>query len=93
MKSKRWLLLFFVLFFAGIGGYMAINYHVDPLGYFIVDKGESYYNSGDYTRAIKSKYVKENKDQIDAVVLGGSKSGVLSTELLSEYTGKKYYNF
>ena len=32
-------------------------------------------------------------DEYNAVVLGGSKSGVLSTELLSEYTGKNYYNF
>lgn len=93
MKSKHWLILFFVLLFAGMTGYMAINYYVDPLGYFAVKKESEYYLSDQYTRAIKSAYVTENHEQIDAVVLGGSKSGVLNTELLTEYTGKKYYNF
>lgn len=93
MKSKHWLILFFVLLFAGMAGYMAINYSVDPLGYFTVEKGTDYYQSNQYTRAIKTKYVTENAEQIDAVVIGGSKSGVLNTALLSEYTGKNYYNY
>lgn len=93
MKSKRWLCVFFLLFFAGMGGYMAINYHFDPLGYFTVQKEEPYYRSNIYTRAIKSEYVTKNADNYDAVIIGGSKSGVLSTKLLSQYTGKRYYNF
>ena len=93
MKSKRWLCIFFLLFFVGMGGYMAINYHFDPLGYFTVQKEEPYYRSNIYTRAIKSEYVTKNADNYDAVIIGGSKSGVLSTKLLSQYTGKRYYNF
>ena len=72
---------------------MAINYHFDPLGYFTVQKEEPYYRSNIYTRAIKSEYVTKNADNYDAVIIGGSKSGVLSTELLSQYAGKRYYNF
>ena len=93
MKSKQWLLLFFVLLFAGMGGYMAINYYVDPLGYFAVEKGTEHYQADQYVRAIKTKYVTRNNDQIDALVVGGSKAGALDTELLTEYTGKNYYNF
>ena len=93
MKSKHWLILFFVLLFAGMAGYMAINYCVNPLGYFTVEKGTDYYQPDQYVRAIKSKYIAQNDDQIDAVIIGGSKAGALNTELLTEYTGKNYYNF
>ena len=93
MKSKHWLAVFFILLFAGMGGYMAINYMVDPLGYFTVEKESAYYDPDQYVRAIKSKYVAENEEQIDAVVIGGSKAGALNTELLTQYTGKNYYNY
>lgn len=93
MKSKRWLSVFFIILFIGIGGYMGVNYYANPLGYFTVKRGLTSFWNSDYTRAIKSEYVTKNADQIDAVVLAGSKGGVLSTELLTEYTGKRYYNF
>lgn len=93
MKSKHWLAVFFVLLFAGMGGYMAINYIVDPLGYFTVEKESEYYDPNQYVRAIKAKYVAANDEQIDAVVIGGSKAGALNTELLTQYTGKNYYNY
>lgn len=93
MKSKHWLLLYFLLLFAGILGYMGLNYYANPLGYFTVKKGMSYYRADDYTRAIKSEYLLKNSDQYDAVIIGGSKAGVLSTDRLTEYTGKRYYNF
>ncbi|MDD3796081.1 MAG: hypothetical protein PHE06_08980 [Lachnospiraceae bacterium] len=93
MKSKHWLSIFFILLFLGIGSFMLLNYIVDPFGYFTLTKGEDLFDSEDYSRAIKADYFTENSDQFDAVVLGGSKGGVLSTELLSSYTGKRYYNF
>lgn len=93
MKSKRWVCVFFILFFAGIAAFMGLNYTLDPLDYFTVRKGKTSYDTNSYARAIKSEYLTKNADDFDAVILGGSKAGVLSTELLSEYTGRNYYNF
>ena len=92
-KGKRWLILFFTIVFVGILGFMAANYIIDPTGYFAVEKGDENIDANGYTRAAKSKYIKKYADEYDAVILGGSKSGVLSTELLSDYTGLSYYNF
>ena len=92
-KSKQWLLLFFAIVFVGTAAFMAINYQIDDTGYFAVEHGDETVDANGYTRAAKSKYLKKNADSCNAVVLGGSKAGVLSTERLSEYTGKNYYNF
>lgn len=92
-KSKKWLALFFGLLLAGIVLFMAINFTVDPAGYFTVERGADEVSANGYTRAAKSKYISKYADQYDAAVLGGSKAGVLDTELLSKYSGKNYYNF
>ena len=92
-RSKRWLALFLALVAVGIGLFMAVNFTVDPTGYFTVERGADSVGANGYTRAAKCKYIKKNADQYNAVVLGGSKAGVLSTELLSQYSGKSYYNF
>ena len=92
-KTKRWLLLFFALLILLLPCYMAANYMFDPMCYFAVDKGSTWYNSNQYGRAVKSKYSLKHADEIDAVVLGGSKSGALDVYKLSEYTGLHYYNF
>lgn len=92
-QGKRWLIIFFAVVAVGIAVFMAVNYTVDPTGYFSVERGAAEVDANGYTRAAKSKYLKKHAYEYQAVVLGGSKSGVLSTELLSEYTGKKYYNF
>ena len=93
MKSKRWICIFLSLFFAGIAAFMGLNYTLDPLDYFTVSKNKTSYDTNSYARAIKSEYLSRHPEEFDAVVIGGSKAGVLSTELLSEYTGKNYYNF
>lgn len=92
-KSKQWLIVFFAVVGVGIAAFMAVNFQIDPTGYFSVERGAKEVDANGYTRAAKSKYIKKHADEYNAVVLGGSKSGVLSTELLSEYTGKQYYNF
>lgn len=92
-KSKTWLAVFFGVVIAGIALFMAVNFWADPTGYFSVERGAGEVDANGYTRAAKSKYLKKYAEEYNAVVLGGSKSGVLSTELLSEYTGKNYYNF
>lgn len=93
MKAKRWLVIFFVLVLALLPCYMAANYVVDPMCYFAADKGSAWYTSNSYGRAVKSKYSLKHSGEIDAVVLGGSKSGALDVAKLEEYTGLHYYNF
>lgn len=92
-KSKQWLLLFFAIVFVGTSAFMAVNYQIDDTGYFAVEHGDETVDANGYTRAAKCKYLRKYADDYNAVVLGGSKAGVLSTERLSEYTGKNYYNF
>lgn len=92
-ESKKWIITFFVIVAVGTAAFMTTNFLVDPTGYFSVERGAEAVNANGYTRAAKSKYIKKHADEYNAVVLGGSKAGVLSTELLSEYTGKNYYNF
>ncbi|MFR8548178.1 MAG: hypothetical protein ACLVEV_06105 [Lachnospiraceae bacterium] len=92
-KSKQWIALFLALVSAGIAAFMTVNFFVDPTGYFAVERGADEIDANGYTRAAKSKYMKKHAGEYDAVVLGGSKAGVLDTELLSEYTGRNYYNF
>lgn len=92
-NSRQWLCIFFAVIAVGVAAFMAVNFKIDPTGYFAAERGAGEVDANGYTRAAKSKYIKKHADEYNAVVLGGSKSGVLSTELLSEYTGKKYYNF
>lgn len=92
IKSKSWVLLFLLISAVGIGCFMVLNYHANPLGYFTNEKGLSYSYTDDYGRSIKAKYILDHKDDIEAVVMGGSKAGALNTELLTKYTGLKYYN-
>lgn len=92
-NSRQWLITFFAIVAVLVAAFMTTNYLADPTGYFSVERGAESVDANGYTRAAKSKYIKKHADEYNAVVLGGSKAGVLSTELLSEYTGKNYYNF
>ncbi len=92
-QVKRWLIIFFLILALLLPCYMAVNYIVDPMCYFAVDKGTTFYQSSKYGRAVKSKYMLKNAGAVDAVVLGGSKSGAIDVYKLSELTGLKYYNF
>lgn len=93
---KKWQTManpLFAVVAVGTAAFMMVNYMIDPTGYFSVERKAGEVDANGYTRAAKSKYIKKHKDEYNAVVLGGSKSGVLSTELLSEYTGKELLQF
>ena len=92
MKSKRWILGFFLILFLGLGLYMFTAYKVNPLGFFTTDQGLEYYYSTDSTRALKLKYLYAHRDEYDAVIMGGSKTGQFDVDRLTEYTGLRYYN-
>ncbi len=91
--AKRWILIFFIIIAVAMPCYMAVNYIVDPMCYFAVDKGTTYYRGSKYGRAVKAKYMLKNAGEIDAVVLGGSKSGAIDVYKLSDLTGLHYYNY
>lgn len=58
-KSKQWIALFAALVFTGIAAFMAVNFIVDPTGYFAVERGAQEIDANGYTRAAKSKYIKK----------------------------------
>lgn len=91
-KSRFWVFGFLAVIAAGLAIYMGINYYADPLGYFTNEKKVDHYFSDDFTRAIKARYLKNHKDEIEAVVMGGSKAGVIDPARLTAYTGLNYYN-
>ena len=93
MKGKRWVLLFLLIVFAGIGAYMALCWFVNPLGYFTNEKGLDYFDNEEYARKIKITYLYEHPDEVEAVTIGGSKSGSVDPSVMEELTGLKYYNF
>ncbi len=91
-KSRRWVAGFLVIVLACVLGYMAVCYHYNPEGYFTNVQGQPYYFKDDFSRAVKAQYMLDYKDEIEGVVIGGSKCGAVDTDLMTEYTGLKYYN-
>ena len=91
-KGKYWVLLFLAIVLAGVLSYMLICYRANPEGYFTNIKSLPYYYRDDYARAIKAQYMLSHKDEIDGIILGGSKSGAVDTDLMKECTGLSYYN-
>ena len=51
-KSKRWVLLFLAACLLAMAAYGAVNYYVNPLGYFTNARGLSWYYSDDFVRSI-----------------------------------------
>ena len=91
-KSKRWVLLFLAACLLAMAAYGAVNYYVNPLGYFTNARGLSWYYSDDFVRSIKANYIYSHRDEVEGVIIGGSKAGALSTDRLTQYTGLSYYN-
>ena len=91
-KSKRWVLVFLLLCFAAIVVYAGVNFYVNPLGYFTNARGLDYYYSDDYVRSIKANYIYSHRNEVEGVIVGGSKAGALNTDLLEQCTGLHYYN-
>ena len=92
MKGKTWVIAFLAFLAVGCGVYMGVCYSANPLGYFTVEKGLNYFYTPDNCRVIKTNYVLKHKDEFDAYVVGGSKSGLLDVKQLEEFTGLRYYN-
>ena len=92
MKGKKWVFGFLLLTAVLTIGYMAVGFYANTKGYYTKQHHLPYYYRVDYTRAIKAQYLLDHKDEYDAVILGGSKSGCIDTDLMSEGSGLRYYN-
>ena len=91
-SGKRWVLFFVLILFTGMAVYMAVCYRANPLAYFTNEKGLDYYDPDGCGRKIKLQYIHEHHDEIEGVLIGGSKSGAIEPAVMTEITGKKYYN-
>ncbi len=91
-NSKRWVAGFLALVLLCVAAYMAVCYRMNPEGYFTNVQGQPYYFKDDFSRAIKARYILEHRDEIEGVVIGGSKCGAVDTDRMTEYTGLRYYN-
>lgn len=92
MDSRKWTISFIIGILLCLGIFMLVNFKLDSVGYFAAENQEEKYIVTDYVRAAKLKYLKAHGEKYEAVVLGGSKSGTVSTSQLEQYTGKKWYN-
>lgn len=86
--------LFTVIFVLGIVAFAAINYFSDPYGYFAMQRGEivtkPYIKN---LRLMLENVFHENpSDTYTGIIVGGSKSAVLSPAIFEYYTGNRYYN-
>ena len=71
--------MFLLILGIGIGAYMLFCYSVNPLGYFTNQKGLDYFDNEDFARKIKATYIYDHPGEVEAVTIGGSKSGCIIT--------------
>ncbi len=95
MSNRRWVVVALSVTTICCLVFMGVNFHMDEYAYFAIvnNKLEGRAPTHGYARLAKAKYVKENKNQYNAVILGGSKAGALRTETADELTGLRFYNF
>lgn len=93
MKAKKWVILFTLAIVLCVLFIPAVNYIVDPFGYFRAQGGEyKELNEDYYLREIKAEHIRNFPDDYDAYLIGGSKAGAIQTEKLKELDGYNYYN-
>lgn len=84
---------FVLVFVLGISMFAGLNFYADPYGYFAKENGQVVLDSYDTNYKLQHVSVLKNlpSDTFQGLIVGGSKSAVLSTGLLRHYTGKNYY--
>lgn len=97
MKFKKWNIAFLGLICGVLAMVAAINYFVDPFGYFAFRSGD--YEAIDFPvdttyfqRGLKTNHVLNFSEDYDAYLIGGSKAGSYQAETLQELDGYRYYN-
>ena len=94
---KKWSISIFALVLIVMVGIAAINYIVDPFGYFVFQSGNfnDLKTDVDKTyciREFKANHIRYFGNNYDAFLIGGSKAGSYRPEKLKELDGLNYYN-
>ena len=93
MTAKKWTISFFIIILIVLIGIAVVNYIVDPFGYFDgLDGVNSEISDNSYMRVLKAKHVEKFGDQYEAYIIGGSKAGGYTSEIMSNLDGYNYYN-
>lgn len=92
IKSRKWVRILAAILAAGMLAFMAANYVVDPVDYFAATGDKTTYDPNNYTRKIKTEYILKRFPDVEGILLGGSKAGVLDPKRITSYTGLSYYN-
>lgn len=93
MKAKKWTFLFVAIMAVCLIAVAALNYFVDPYGYFRAQGGDcNDLNEDYYLREIKAEHIRTHGDEYEAFLIGGSKAGAVRVESLQKMDGYTYYN-
>lgn len=92
MSNKKWILGIVIITVTLVLALMLINYKLDIYNYWKAGNENVAFGTNVHPRLLKMKHITENPDLYQGFILGGSKAGVLSTKLFSEYEGKNFYN-
>ncbi len=93
LSSRKWVIGVILIIAAGMIAFMTLNYIVDPVDYYAVSHHKETYNPNNYTRKIKTEYIMKEFPDVECIILGGSKAGVLDPERITGYSGLSCYNF
>lgn len=93
MTAKKWTITFVIIIITVLIFIALINYIVDPYGYFDgLDGLNKELNDNNYIRVLKAKHIQKFGEQYEGYVLGGSKAGGYTSEIMSKLDGYNYYN-
>ena len=93
MTSKKWTISFVVIILILLLGIAILNVVVDPYGYFDgIDGKNKNIHDNSYIRVFKANHIKRYGNNYDAYLIGGSKGGCYTSEMLKKLDGYNYYN-
>lgn len=93
MTSKKWTISFVIIILIVLTSIAILNYVVDPYGYFdALDGLNTELNDNNYIRVLKAKHIQKYGYQYQGYVIGGSKAGGYTSEIMYHLDGYNYYN-
>ena len=93
MTSKKWAILFVMIIIIVLIGIAVLNFVVDPYGYFDgLDGSNNYLTDNSYIRVLKAYHIKKFGNKYEGYVIGGSKAGGYTAEIMYNLDGYNYYN-
>lgn len=90
LRKASWIKVFVIMVLAGIVCLCMYNYFADPFNYFSREYNEK--KPWGTSQYFKVNYVSDHPGKYDCFVIGGSNSGVLTPELIDEYTDYNTYS-